>query len=74
MIQNLQFQINLLNEQLRVIQRIKQQTNEILLCSLIALPVTHCSRWAEDPIGFGAIEKKKTIIKLFDVDASTIIW
>ncbi|GAB4036425.1 hypothetical protein [Spirosoma jeollabukense] len=28
MIQNLQFQINLLNEQLRVIQRIKQQTNE----------------------------------------------
>ncbi|QJW91785.1 hypothetical protein HNV11_21590 [Spirosoma taeanense] len=29
MIQNLQIQINLLNEQLRVIQRIKQQTNEI---------------------------------------------
>jgi len=28
MIQNLQFQIDLLNEQLRVIQRIKQQTNE----------------------------------------------
>ncbi|MFD2572429.1 hypothetical protein ACFSUS_17450 [Spirosoma soli] len=28
MIQNLQIQINLLNEQLRVIQRIKQQTNE----------------------------------------------
>mgnify|MGYP001811246947 CR=1 FL=1 len=28
MIQNLQLQINLLNEQLRVIQRIKQQTNE----------------------------------------------
>jgi hypothetical protein len=28
MIQNLQFQINLLNEQLRVIQRIKQQINE----------------------------------------------
>jgi hypothetical protein len=28
MIQNLQFQINLLNEQLRVIQRIKQQLNE----------------------------------------------
>lgn len=29
MIQNLQLQINLLNEQLRVIQRIKQQTHEI---------------------------------------------
>ena len=28
MIQNLQLQINLLNEQLRVIQRIKQQINE----------------------------------------------
>ena len=28
MIQNLQLQINLLNEQLRVIQRIKQQTHE----------------------------------------------
>lgn len=25
--------------------------------------------WAEDPIAFGAIEKKKTIIKLFDVDS-----
>ena len=30
MIQNLQFQINLLNEQLRVIHRIKQQTNETI--------------------------------------------
>jgi hypothetical protein len=34
----------------------------LCLCPLLS--------WAEDPIGLSAIEKKKTIIKLFDVDAS----
>ena len=33
----------------------------LCLCPLLA--------WAEDPVVFGAVEKKKTIIKIFDVDS-----
>ena len=36
----------------------------ILLCLVPLLT------WAEDPVGLGAVEKKKTIIKLFDVSSN----
>ncbi|SFD99435.1 hypothetical protein SAMN05216167_10995 [Spirosoma endophyticum] len=42
---------------------------KVLLYSLL-LCLCPLFSWAEDPIDIGAVEKKKTIIKIFDVDAS----